>query len=631
VARKLPGLRRELDARALYSVAYGEIASSIYFALGVVAANALGFTPLVLLVVGLLFLVVSFSYAEGTAMLPETGGAATFVRRAANDLVGFLTGWALFLDYLIVIALSAIFLPHYISGALDIEALARSPWEEITAVSVIAFVALVRVVRRPSLYGLGIVVPALDLLTQLLLVVLGFALVFSPHLLASGTSLGTNPSWRDLLFALPLAMLAFTGLETVANLAEEARRPGVDLPRSVFGAIITVVTVYVAIALVAVSAFPGPTTKLGSTWLHAPVLGVAESIKGHLPWGLGGVLEVYVGLTGALILLAAVTTSVSGFSRLAYSLGEHGQLPRAFGRLSRRAHVSPWAILAAAGISSAIVILTAVFKSDNVAFLASLYSFGVLLAFTAAQVAVVKLRFSEPDLPRPYRAPLAVTIAGAVVPLPAIVGSVATFAVWVIAMATHPGARYAGPLWLLAGVVVYVSGRLVRGEGLMERVEAPDERPVKAAAQFNRILVPMKLGVIGEEMLATAVKLASEHEAEVRALHVIRVPLEQPLDAPMLDEEERAEASLAEAKLLGSDFDVHVEGTTVRARAIGHAIVEEAIESGADLIVLGSSPRWRRQSRFFSPTVDFVLRRAPCEVLIVAFPQTVLDEELAAT
>jgi nucleotide-binding universal stress UspA family protein len=198
-------------------------------------------------------------------------------------------------------------------------------------------------------------------------------------------------------------------------------------------------------------------------------------------------------------------------------------------------------------------------------------------------------------------------------------------------MATHPGARYAGPLWLLAGVVVYVSGRLVRGEGLMERVEAPDERPVKAAAQFNRILVPMKLGVIGEEMLATAVKLASEHEAEVRALHVIRVPLEQPLDAPMLDEEERAEASLAEAKLLGSDFDVHVEGTTVRARAIGHAIVEEAIESGADLIVLGSSPRWRRQSRFFSPTVDFVLRRAPCEVLIVAFPQTVLDEELAAT
>ncbi|HWC45860.1 MAG TPA: universal stress protein UspA, partial [Casimicrobiaceae bacterium] len=81
MARKLPGLRRELDARALFSVAYGEIASSIYFALGVVAAQALGFTPLVLLAVGVLFLIVSLSYAEGTAALPETGGAATFVRR----------------------------------------------------------------------------------------------------------------------------------------------------------------------------------------------------------------------------------------------------------------------------------------------------------------------------------------------------------------------------------------------------------------------------------------------------------------------------------------------------------------------------------------------------------------------
>jgi APA family basic amino acid/polyamine antiporter len=631
VARKLPGLRRELDARALFSVAYGEIASSIYFALGVLAANALGFTPLVLLLVGGLFLLVSFSYAEGTAMLPETGGAATFVRRALNDVAGFLTGWALFLDYLIVIALSAIFLPHYLAGALQVEALRRSPWEEIVAVGVIALVAATRLVRRPSLYGVGIVVPILDLLTQLLLVVLGFALVFSPHALASGTSLGTSPSWHDLAFALPLAMLAFTGLETVANLAEEARRPGVDLPRSLFGAIASVITIYVAIAVVAVSAFPGPNTELGTTWIRAPLLGVAERLRQELPWGLGGVLRFYVGVTGALILVAAITTSVSGFSRLAYSLGEHGQLPRSFGRLSRRAHVSPWAILAAAVVSSAFVVAAASVKKDDVAFLASLFSFGVLLAFTAAQLAVIKLRITEPDLPRPFRAPFPVSIRGREIPLPAIVGAPATFAVWVVAMATHPAARYAGPLWLLAGVVIFVSGRISRGEGLMERVEAPDERHVVPVAQFKRILVPMKLGVIGEEMLATAVKLASEHNAEVQALHVIRVPLEQPLDAPLIDDEERAEASLAEAKLLGADFDVPVECATVRARAIGEAIVARAAEVDADLIVLGSAPRWRRQSRFFSPTVDYVLRRAPCEVLIVAFPQSVLDEELAAS
>jgi APA family basic amino acid/polyamine antiporter len=255
----------------------------------------------------------------------------------------------------------------------------------------------------------------------------------------------------------------------------------------------------------------------------------------------------------------------------------------------------------------------------------------VLLAFTAAQLAVIKLRIDEPDLPRPYRAPFNIRIGRADIPLPAIVGSIATFAIWIVALATHPAARYAGPAWLAVGLVVFVAVRLKHGEGLMERVESPDEHPVEEPVDFHRILVPMKIGLIGEEMLATAVKLASEHGSEVQALHVIRVPLEQPLDAPMFDEDERAEASLAEAKLLGADHGVVVEGTTVRARAIGNAIVERAIEVNADLIVLGSAPRWRRQSRFFSPTVDYVLRRAPCEVLIVAFPQTVLDEELAAT
>ena len=199
------------------------------------AAHALGFTPVVLLVVGVLFLIVSLSYAEGTAALPETGGAATFVRRASNDLAGFMTGWALFLDYVIVIALSALFLPHYLAGALQVSALDHNPWDVIVAVVMIALVASIRLFRRPSLYGLGIVVPALDLLTQLLLVVLGFIFVFSPHALDHGTSLGSHPTWHALAFSLPLAMLAFTGLETVANLAEEARRPGVDLPRSVFG------------------------------------------------------------------------------------------------------------------------------------------------------------------------------------------------------------------------------------------------------------------------------------------------------------------------------------------------------------------------------------------------------------
>jgi basic amino acid/polyamine antiporter, APA family len=211
------------------------------------------------------------------------------------------------------------------------------------------------------------------------------------------------------------------------------------------------------------------------------------------------------------------------------------------------------------------------------------------------------------------------------VPVPSVVGAILTSAVWVVSLATHVGARYAGPAWLAAGLVVYVTVRRSRGEGLLERVVSADEHRGLAEAEFSKILVPMKLGDIGEEMLATAVKLAQDRGASVEALHVIRVPMDLPLDAELVDEEERAEASLAEAKLLGADHGVTVEGRTVRARAIGQAIVQEAQEQGADLIVLGSAPRWRRQSRFFSPTVDYVLKKAPSEVLIVAFPQGVLE------
>jgi APA family basic amino acid/polyamine antiporter len=614
MARKLKGFQRVLDAPALFSVAYGEIASSLYFALGIVAAYALGFTPLVLLLAGLFFLLVSLSYAEGTAAIPETGGAATFVRRAFNDLFGFLTGWVLFLDYLIVIALSTLFLPHYLGTALGVEALRDSPWDVVIAVGVILGIAGVRLARHSDLHAAGIAVAGLDLATQLLLVILGLALLFSPDLLTQGMSLGSVPTWSDLAFALPLAMLAYTGLETVANLAEETREPGRTLPRSLFSALGLVVVLTALVAVVALSALPveNGETALGEEWLKAPLAGIVAALQGSLAGWLGDGLRVYVGLTGALVLFAAATTSITGFTRLAHSLGEHRQLPRRFGRLNRRTLVSPHAIIAAAVVSSALVVATSAL-ADDVLFLASLYSFGILLAFAAAQLAVLRLRVTEPNLLRPFRAPLAAPLVGAPLAL----------AAWVLALVTHTGARYAGPAWVAVGLLVYLLVRARTRSGLLR---APAVEQLPPGAEFRRVLVPMKLGPIGEEMVATAVALAKERQAEVIALFVIRVPLEEELDAPLLEQEDQAAASLAEAGLLGEENGVHVEPVAVRSRSIGTAIVEQAGTLGADLVVLGSSPRWRRQSTFFSPTVDFVLQNAPCEVLVVAFPQGVLED-----
>jgi basic amino acid/polyamine antiporter, APA family len=622
MARKLPRLQRVLDAPALFSIAYGEIASSIYFALGIIAFHALGFTPAVLLLTGALFLVVSLSYAEGTAAIRETGGAATFVRIAFNDFWGFVTGWALFLDYLIVIALSALYVPHYAAAALFTNV--NKPWDMVAGCGVIAAIAAVRLLRNRRLFRFAVVIALIDLATQLLLVILGLALLFSPHALGQGTSLGSNPTWHSIAFALPLAMLAYTGLETVANLSEEVRRPGRDLPRSLFGAIGLVVVLYAAIAVVGLSAFPAePGTQLGSTWARAPLMGIVASLRDHLPDVLGVPLQVFVGTTGALILATAAATSIAGFGRLAYSLGEHGQLPRVFGRLSRRSVIAPQSIIAAALISIALLVTTSAVFNHPVFFLASLYSFGVLLAFTAAQLAVIKLRFSHPKKRRPYRVPLNVGR----VPVPSVVGAVLTTVVWILALATHAGARYGGPAWLAAGLVIYVVLRHSRGERLTQRVVSADEHLDLTEAQYSSILVPLKLGPIGEEMVATAVKLAQESGASVWALHVVRVPMDRPLDEELADEEERATEALAEAQLLGADHSVEVKGKTVRARSIGAAIVDQAKELGVDLIVVGSSPKWRRQSRFFSPTVEYVLKKAPCEVLVVAFPQGVLEAD----
>ena len=627
MARKLRGFERVLDAPALFAVAYGEIASSLYIALGIVAAQALGLTPLVLLLTGALFFVVALSYAEGTAAIPETGGAATFVRRAFSDLAGFITGWALFLDFLIVMALSALFAPHYLGAAFSAPSLRNDPWDAFIGCALIAAIAGVRLVRRTQLRLGSLAIALLDLLVQGILVVLGAAFLLSPDILVEGVGFASGQDWTDLAYALPLAMLAYTGLETVSNLADETREPGRALPRSLFSAIGLVVVVTVLIAAIGLSAYPvsGGETALGEEWLEAPLVGIVAAFDGSLPSALVDVLRLAVGVSGALILLVAATTSVSGITRLTHSLAEHGSLPRKFARLERRALVSSEAILIAAGLAIGLIVLTEIVAEGDPTFLASLYSFGVLIAFTAAQLAVIRLRGREPDLDRPFRARPNVSIRGVSIPLPALVGAPLTAAIWVLAMVTHEGARYAGPFWLCAGLVIFVLVRRSQERGLLEHVEPVEELP--PGADFARILVPMKIGDIGEEMIATAIALAKERGAEIEAITVVRVPRRYVLEGELPpDVAARVDASLDEARLLGEDHGVEVRTGVVRARSIGHAIVDEARERSVDLIVLGSSPRWRRQSRFFSPTVDFVLRHAPCEVLVVAFPEGVFEE-----
>ena len=340
-----------------------------------------------------------------------------------------------------------------------------------------------------------------------------------------------------------------------------------------------------------------------------------------LPDAAVDTIKVFLGVTGAIILISAIATSLSGAGRLAYSLGQRAMLPRAFGRLNQRTFIAPASIVSGAAIAAALLVI-AELVGKEVTFLASLYSFGALIAFTAAQLAVIRLRFTEPDLARPYRVPGNIRIRGVAVPIAALVGRPAHLRA-LDRRALHarcsenrrPGLarpRRRSSSSPCAGLATRRSSS-TWSPPIADLV--PEEEGI-----YERILVPVKLGQIGEEMLATAIRLAEERGCSVRALHVIKVPLDLPLDAELTDEEEKAEASLAEAKLLAAEHGVDVEGEIVRARAIGEAIVDEATGDGVDLILMGSAPRWRRQSRFFSPTVDYVLRRAPCEVMVVDIP-----------
>ena len=470
MARKVSGFERVLGARDLFAVAYGEIGSSIYFALGIVVAAALGLTPLVLLGTGVLFLLVALSYAEGAIALPETGGAETFTRRAFNDLTGFVTGWALILDYLIVIALSAISVPHYLGVALGAETLRQSPWDIVVAAFVIAGIAIARLIRHARIHTGLVAIAVLDFAVQGTLVVLGTVALFDHQVLVDGFSLATGQSWHDVLFAIPLAMLAYTGLETVANYAQEVEDPKRDLPRGMFVGIGLVVVLTVAIASIAVSAFPAVDGKSGLSedWLAAPMAGVVAALDGELPGAIVDVFRTMIGFSGALILLGAATTSVSGCSRLAHSMASHGMLPRQFGRFGRRSLVSGEAIIAIAVAAITVVVATGV-HGDDAQFLASVYSFGVLVAFALAQIAVVKLRFTSHAAPSPSGRP-DIRIAGTPVPIAALIGIPLTIAAFTLSMVT-PGARYAGPIWVAVGLVAFWATRWWNDRSVLDDID----------------------------------------------------------------------------------------------------------------------------------------------------------------
>jgi basic amino acid/polyamine antiporter, APA family len=634
VARKIPVLGRFLGAPTLYAMAYGEIGSSLYYALGITAVYALSLTPVVFLVAGVIFALTAAAYAEGGATIPEPGGASTFARRAFNDLVGFVAGWAVVLDYVISISLAALFLPHYLLGAIGQDTLSSNQ-TEVFAVAIVVGITAVRLLRRADVYVAGVLLTLLDLVVQVGLGAFGLLLLFDWTALTRNINLGVEPTWNSLAFALPIAMIGFTGLEKVTGLAGLAKHPEKTVPDSVRTSVFTVIIVYAAVATAATSAFPahrdpsapaGYASELSTRWLDAPMLGLASAVGDR--WGSAAAdgLRFVVGVTATMILLLAIVTSFSGAARLSVAMGERLQLPAQFAKRSRRSLQPASALLGVGLLAAAFLIVASLFQGEEVLSLASIYSFGILIAFGLANASIIWLRISEPDMPRPFMMRGNVWIRGRLIPLTAVAGALAAFAAWVIALGTHPGARDVGVLWMVAGLALYAVVRIRARFPMLERYE-PGAPPPEDVIDLpdGPIVVPLEEpGDLADEVMATACRLAAETGAPVIALTAITVPMREPLDAPRPHREQAATEVQEMARSLAADYGIEYRGIVLRTRSPGRAIVDTVVEHGAALIVIGSPEKARlsanRQEAFFGRTVDFVLRKAPCRVIVTHFP-----------
>jgi APA family basic amino acid/polyamine antiporter len=618
-------LERVLGAPALFATVYGNVGSSIYYALGVTAAFALGLTPLVFVIAGLIFACTTLTYAEGTVRFPEAGGSSSFARHAFNEVVSFGAAWAQMLNYVITISISAFFVPHYLS--VFWEPLRTNPWDIIGGTIVIAALVAINIVGVRESAGLNIVLALVDFATQVLLVILGFALIFNPQTLADNIHWGVAPTWGDFALAIPVAMIAYTGIETVSNLAEEARDPARNVPRSYLLTAIAVFAIYFTLPSIALSALPvfrttsgSYETKLGQSpddggFANDPILGVVQNLGIGEGWLLDG-LRYYVGGLAVTILLIATNAGVIGASRITYAMAGYRQLPEVFRRLHPRLK-TPWlSLVVFAGIISILTLLP-----GQVDFLGTMYSFGAMLSFTIAHLSLVTLRYRRRHEEIAFFGRPNLRLRGVDWPLFALVGALGTGLAWLVVVVETPSTRYAGLGWLAAGFAAYFAYRkwVVR-QPLRTTVRAPAAFGPALALQYRRLLVPVIGGPPSDVAMDLACRLAAERGSRIVALNVLEVPLDRAVGDTSPELERAANHELDEALAIGDSYGIRVIGRLERSRSPGPAIVAEATARDSEIIILGSPRHALRsaQSTVFGKTVDYVLKHAPCRVLVAA-------------
>jgi APA family basic amino acid/polyamine antiporter len=605
------GLERVLGTGSLFSTAYGNVGSSIYYALGLVAIYAAGMTPVVFVIAGLIFTATAATYAEGTTMYPEAGGSASFARHAFNELWSFVAAWGQMLTYIITISISAFFLPHYLG--VFWEPLGESPADIVGGILVVALLGAINIVGVRESAGVNVGFAVADFLTQVVLVVVGVVLVLDPDLLVRQVDFGTTPTFGDFLIAIPVAMVAYTGIETVSNMAEEARDYGRTIPRGIGLVVLAVAVIYSFLPAVALSAMPvrGGETVLAKPeeeggFAGDPILGVVENMDLGV---LQGAAEIYVGILAATILFIATNAGLIGVSRLTYSMGQYRQLPERLRMLHPRFRTPYIAIAVFGGVACLAI------APGEADFLGTIYAFGAMLSFTMAHASLVALRVKQADAERPWRMPGSLHVRGRELPLLAVFGGLGTATAFVVVTALDTRVLVSGLVWLALGITLYLVYRRRQGLPLAATHKIVLPKPaVEHEVEYESVLVAFEDGHYSQSAVSTAAQLAARRRRGIHVLVLITVPPNSPLDAFMPEQESRAESMIDSARVIGGRR-VTGHWEKVRPGQGGRRIVEDARDIRARAIVMSLPPK-RTGASLFGKTVETVLSERPCRVIV---------------
>jgi len=639
--------KRWLGVPFLYGAASAAVGFSIYFSIGVVADRGLGLTPVIFLLAGLMFALTSLSYVEGGAMLRERGGSATFARHAFNELISFIAGWAILIDYLIVIAAAAITVSHYltpISGSFG-----GGDVELAVAALVIALAAILNIadVTGRNRQRRLVVLALAELGLQLLVIVVGLVVVLHPAQLTDQLDLFNTPDVRDIVYSVVIATIAYAGIEAASDLAPDLEFEPGDLKRVLAVGGMAIPLIYAGIAAVALMAVPvvptpdGPQTALAGRYIEEPILGVVANYDHGF---LSDLMKWAVMLVAVPVLFWAANGAMLGLSRHVYVLATNRQIPSWAGKLEST-YSTPYIAI---GIAAVLALALAI--PGDIRFLARVYAFGALLAVTIAQISIVRLRIVEPDLERPYRVPWNVRIGSHQLPLPAIIGALISGLAWISVFVLHHTAVWVGGGWMLFGLVFYVIyRRYVEGTPLTRRVQVPEASLKKqpAEVEYSTILVPVFGTKLDDDIVSTAGRLADaeveegERPPRLDVVFVAEVPLTVPLDSALpKDVRDRAERALERAREIGDEYE-NVEVTTklIPARSLGSGIVQEARDNATEVIVMGGEPPTRVRGGAIlggiggarpdeiGEVTEYVLRKAPSRVLLTAPPEEDAETE----